>query len=67
MKNKMFRAIFMVCMVFTLMGVSVAQAQTDITGVITSVSGYWTAVLTLAIAILLFSVGRAVVKKIRGN
>lgn len=42
----------------------VANAQTDMTDTISTVSGYWDAVKVVAIAILLFVVGRRVVKKL---
>lgn len=38
--------------------------QTDITGVITAVDGYRTAAVAVGIAILLFVIGRTVVRKI---
>jgi len=41
-----------------------ACAQTDMTSTITAVSGYWDAVKVVAIGILLFIVGRRVVKKL---
>jgi len=44
--------------------VSAANAQTDITSVVSSVSGYWDAVKVVAIAILLFVIGRKVVRKL---
>jgi hypothetical protein len=40
-----------------------ASAQTDITSTISTVSGYWDAVKVVAIAILLFVIGRRVVRK----
>ena len=41
-----------------------ALAQTDLTGTLTSVNGYWTTAEGIGIAIILFVVGRKVVKKI---
>jgi len=42
----------------------VANAQTDITSVVDSIDGYWTAAKAIAIGILLFVLGRRVVRKI---
>lgn len=39
-------------------------AASDIAGVVTSVAGYWDAAAVVAIGILLFVLGRRVVKKI---
>jgi len=39
-------------------------AQSDITGVITEVSTYKTAAIVVGVAILLFTLGRAVVRKL---
>lgn len=50
----------LLAMVFTM----AANAQTDITSVVSSVSGYWDAVKVVAIAILLFVIGRKVVRKL---
>jgi len=41
-----------------------ASAQTDITGVISAVDGYRTAAVAVGIAILLYVIGRGVVRKI---
>lgn len=41
-----------------------ATGETDITGVVDAVSGYWDAVVAVSIAILLFVVGRRVVRKL---
>jgi hypothetical protein len=41
-----------------------AQAQTDLPSTITAVSGYWTSVEVIAIGVLLFVVGRRIVKKL---
>lgn len=48
---------------FALMG-SKAMAATDITGVITEVNGYYTAGVAVGIAVLLFVLGRSVVRKV---
>jgi len=51
--------------VLALLGmVSLASAQTDITGVVDEVSGYWTAAQAVAIGVLLFVIGRRVIRKI---
>jgi hypothetical protein len=52
--------------VLALLGGSlVASAQpTDLATTITAVSGYWSSVLVIGIGIILFVVGRKVVKKI---
>jgi hypothetical protein len=55
--------LFAVTLGLVLSGAS-AFAQTDMTTVISTVSGYWSSVLTIGIGILLFVVGRRVVKKI---
>ena len=41
-----------------------AFAQTDLGTTITTVSGYWTSVEALAIGILLFVLGRRILKKL---
>jgi len=41
-----------------------AFAQTDVSAAITSVSGYWTAAEVIALGIVLFVVGRKVLRKI---
>jgi len=43
---------------------SAAMAASDITGVVTEVEGYWDAVVPISIGILLFVIGRRVVKKL---
>lgn len=47
-----------------LIASTAAYAQTDIDDVLTSVSGYKTTAITLAIAILLFVIGRRLVGKL---
>jgi len=49
---------------FVAVGVSTASAQTDITGVVTSLDGYLDAAIAIGVAILLFTLGRAVVRKV---
>jgi hypothetical protein len=49
---------------FTVLGLNAANAQTDITGVITAANGYTTAAIALGIIILLFVIGRGIVRKI---
>lgn len=41
-----------------------AQAQSDITGVTSAVSGYKDAAIVVGIAVLLFVIGRKVVRKL---
>jgi len=41
-----------------------AFAQTDITGVIDSLDGYLTAAIAVGVAVLLFTLGRAIVRKV---
>jgi len=41
-----------------------ASAQTDITGVIDSLDGYLTAAIAVGVAVLLFTLGRAIVRKV---
>jgi hypothetical protein len=41
-----------------------ALAQTDIPSTITALSGYWTSIATVAIVVLLFVVGRRLVRKL---
>jgi hypothetical protein len=43
---------------------SVCSAQTDITSTVSALSGYWTAIAALAITVLLFVVGRRLVRKL---
>lgn len=57
--------LFLVAFAAMLAGTMGALADvTDIDGVITAVDGYRTAAITVAIAILLFVIGRTVVKKL---
>jgi hypothetical protein len=52
------------CLALALFAMSgVCSAQTDITSTISTISGYWDAVKVVAIAILLFLVGRRIVRK----
>lgn len=64
MFNKLFKNPVLVALFALMVCVSMAHAQTDITGVVSEVSGYWDAVKVLAIAILLFLIGRKVVRKL---
>jgi len=41
-----------------------AQAATDITGVITEISGYMDAAIVVGVGVLLFVLGRRVIKKL---
>jgi len=52
-----------VAIVATTAAVS-ARAATDITGVIDDVDGYYTAAAGVGIAVLLFVLGRAIVRKV---
>lgn len=63
-KNRMARvfAAFVALVAMTLGGF--ANAQTDISSVITTLDGYRTAALAVGIAILLYVLGRTVVRKI---
>lgn len=64
-RNLLGRALMTLAVLLALaLGVGSASAQTDMTGLITAVSGYWTAVLAIAIPVLLFVIGRRVVRKI---
>jgi len=58
-----FAAMFAVvaALLLTVVG---ANAQTDIGGVITAVEGYTDAAIALGIIIMLFVIGRAVVRKL---
>lgn len=49
---------------FIAMGVASANAQTDITGVITALDGYFDAALAVGVAVLLFVLGRTIVRKV---
>lgn len=40
------------------------MAQTDITSTVSMLSGYWTAIATLAITIVLFVLGRKLLRKV---
>lgn len=59
-----------VCMVFAFVfGLSVITAQamaqaTDIAGTVSSLSGLWTTIQALAIAVILFVIGRKLLKKV---
>lgn len=46
------------------LGVTSAQAQTDMSSAITTVSGYWTTIYPIGVAIVVFIVGRKIVKKL---
>lgn len=54
----------MLAAAFTVLAVSRASAQSDITGVIDSVEGYVTAGIAVGVTVLLFLLGRAVVRKL---
>jgi len=41
-----------------------ASAQSDITGVVDSLDGYLTSAVAIGVSILLFTLGRAIVRKI---
>jgi hypothetical protein len=41
-----------------------ASAQTDLTGTLTSLNGYWTTAEGIGIGVILFVVGRKLVRKI---
>jgi len=56
-------AFLMVAFAFLAMSTG-AFAQTDITGVIDSLDGYLTAGIAVGVAILLFTLGRAIVRKV---
>jgi len=64
---KQFVGRLMICMAIML-GLAIAtqtvNAATDITGVVDTVSGYWDAVVAVSIAVLLFVIGRRVVRKL---
>jgi len=49
---------------FTVLALNRASAQTDITGVIDSLDGYLTAAIAVGVAVLLFTLGRAIVRKV---
>jgi len=49
---------------FAVMAVTVANAQTDITGVMSSLNAYLTSAVAVGVAILLFTLGRAIVRKV---
>jgi len=46
------------------MGAGSAMAQTDITQTISTVDGYLTAAIAVGITVLLFTLGRAIVRKV---
>jgi hypothetical protein len=60
------RLLQVVLTVLAMLGLAAqfASAQTDITAVLTSVSTYVTAAIGIGITILLFVIGRAVVRKL---
>jgi len=50
-----------------IFGLSVSQMRAtddDITTVVTAVSGYWTAIKAVAIGVILFVIGRRVLRKL---
>lgn len=49
---------------FSVLALNRASAQSDITGVVDSLDGYLTAAVAIGVAILLFTLGRAIVRKI---
>jgi len=57
-------AAFLMLAFVALMSAVPASAQTDITGVIDAVDGYRTEAIVVGIAILLFVLGRSVVRKL---
>jgi len=56
-------AFLMVALAFLAMSTG-AFAQTDITGVIDSLDGYLSAAIAVGVAVLLFTLGRAIVRKV---
>jgi len=64
MQNLRNRFAALALLAFASMLTLTASAQTDITGVITAVDGYRTAAITVAIALMLFLIGRSVVRKL---
>lgn len=62
MKNRIQRALL--AGAFTAMALGTANAQSDIAGVTTAVSGYATAAIAVGITIMLFVIGRGVVRKL---
>ena len=50
--------------VLGLSSVCAANASTDITGTISSISGYMDAAIVVGIAVLLFTLGRRIVRKL---
>ena len=52
------------CLGFASLFTLSALAQTDIPSTITALSGYWTSIATVAIVVLLFVVGRRLVRKL---
>jgi hypothetical protein len=46
------------------MAVSAVMAQTDIPSTVATLTGYWTTIVTLAITVLAFVIGRKLVRKI---
>jgi hypothetical protein len=65
MKNKNFMQRALLAGAFTAMAVGSANAQsTDITGVIGQLGGYSTAGIAIGIGVLLFVLGRSIVRKV---
>jgi len=62
LKNR-FAALLAIVFAFVLATLP-ASAQTDITQVITTVDGYLTAAIVVGVAVLLFTLGRAIVRKV---
>jgi len=57
-------AFLVMAFAFLLVGVTAARAQSNIDGVLDSLDGYKTAGIALGVAILLFTLGRAIVRKL---
>jgi len=59
------RILMLLALVLALaLGAIPAMAQTDLTGTLTSLNGYWTTAEGIGIAVILFVVGRKIVRKI---
>lgn len=59
------RAMLVLAFIFALaLSTNLASAQTDIASTVTALSGYWTSIAALAITIVLFVLGRKLLRKV---
>ena len=59
-----FRDKILAAVILTAVGAMAASAQTDITSSVTTLTGYWTSIEGLALIVLLFVLGRRMLRKV---